>query len=120
MSEDTTIEAEVIRPAASHDILEFRRCSCNALKPKAILAAPKTSPAASRYVQDADGSRETSPSGSKVELTKGRVQPSHLSRSLSSGPDVAFRWGSNWPGMYRPRVAHLDSHGPGRPGHAPI
>jgi hypothetical protein len=28
--------------AASHDILEFRRCSCNALKPKAILGAPKT------------------------------------------------------------------------------
>ena len=44
-----------IFPAASHDILEFRRCSCNALKPKAILAAPKTPPTACRYVQDADG-----------------------------------------------------------------
>jgi len=32
----------IFRTAASHDILEFRRCSCNALKPKAILAAPKT------------------------------------------------------------------------------
>ena len=34
-----SVHAKGERAAASHDILEFRRCSCNALKPKAILAA---------------------------------------------------------------------------------
>ena len=35
-----------LRPAASHDILDFKRCSCNALKPKSILSVPQPSPAA--------------------------------------------------------------------------
>ncbi len=34
--------------AASHDILEFKRCSCNVLKPKAILGSPNPPPTAFR------------------------------------------------------------------------
>ncbi len=41
--------------AASRDILELGRCTCNARKPKGILASPATPSPASRYVQDADG-----------------------------------------------------------------
>ena len=34
--------------AASHDILEVKRCSCNVLKPKAILGSPNPPPTAFR------------------------------------------------------------------------
>jgi hypothetical protein len=38
-------ESEVLSVAASHDILECRRCNCSALDPKAILGTPNPSPA---------------------------------------------------------------------------
>ena len=44
-----------LSPAATHDILEFRRCNCNALKPKDILGRPNPLSAECRYVLDADG-----------------------------------------------------------------
>ena len=34
--------------AASHDILEFKRCNCNALKPMRILGRPHRTPTACR------------------------------------------------------------------------